>query len=91
MAAYIKSLVNGNDDTIYPQTKTDAVIDNNNNTLTNRLAALAPINSPQFTGAPKVSSGTDYTTGKLRNIFFSTDEPTSSEGQNGDIWIVYQA
>ena len=37
-----------------------------------------------------VSAGTDYTTGKIRNIFFSTDEPQSADGSNGDIWIIYE-
>jgi hypothetical protein len=27
----------------------------------------------------------------LRNIFVSTDKPTSSDGDNGDLWITYEA
>ena len=41
-------------------------------------------------GSITVSAGTDYTTGKIRNIFFSTDEPQSADGSNGDIWIIYE-
>lgn len=40
-------------------------------------------------GSITVSAGTDYTTGKIRNIFLSTSDP-SSQGNNGDIWIVYE-
>lgn len=29
--------------------------------------------------------------GQLRNIYFSTEEPTNTDGKVGDIWIVYQA
>lgn len=34
-------------------------------------------------------SNTDYTTKQVRNIILSTSEPTSSDGANGDIWIMY--
>lgn len=50
---------------------------------------LAPLASPTFTGTPKVGSGTDYTTSRIRNLYFSTSEPSSSDGSNGDICIVY--
>lgn len=50
---------------------------------------FAPLASPSFTGTPQVASGTDYTTSRLRNLLFSTSEPSSSVGSNGDICIVY--
>ena len=31
-----------------------------------------------------------YTTPQVRNIILSTSEPTSTDGNNGDIWIVYK-
>ena len=31
-----------------------------------------------------------YTTAQVRNIILSTSEPTSTDGGNGDIWIVYK-
>ena len=46
--------------------------------------------SATSSGAIIVPAGTDYTTGKIRNIFFSTDEPQSTNGSNGDIWIIYE-
>ena len=42
-------------------------------------------------GSITVSAGTDYTTAKIRNVILSTSEPTSNDGNNGDIWIVYEA
>lgn len=36
-------------------------------------------------------SNTDYTARQVHNIIFSTAAPTSSDGQNGDIWMVYEA
>ena len=41
-------------------------------------------------GSITVQAGTDYTTGKIRNIILSTDEPQSTDGSNGDIWIIYE-
>lgn len=43
------------------------------------------------TGAITVAAGTDYTTAKLRNVIFLTDEPTSAVGNNGDVCIIYTA
>lgn len=34
-------------------------------------------------------SNTDYTTKQVRNIILSTSEPTSSDGADGDVWIMY--
>lgn len=44
-----------------------------------------------LTGALVAQSNTNYTTRQVRNIVMSTAEPTASDGQNGDIWIVYEA
>ena len=41
------------------------------------------------TGIMVAQSNTSYTTAQIRNIVLSTQEPTSSDGNNGDIWIVY--
>ena len=64
---------------------------NNTSLVGSGNISVAPLESPSFTGTPTVSAGTDYTTRKLRNVILSTSEPTSSNGQNGDIWIVYEA
>ena len=42
------------------------------------------------TGPIIAQSNTNYTTAQVRNIILSTSEPTSSDGSNGDIWIVYE-
>ena len=89
MATYVKELTSGDGlNTIYPKTVSEAVY-HNLEPLNNIIDSKAPLASPQFTGAAKVAAGTDYTTGKLRNIFFSTSAPTAADGNNGDIWIVY--
>lgn len=51
----------------------------------------APIESPSFTGTPTVAANTSYSTAMMRNVILSTSEPTSSQGSNGDICIVYTA
>lgn len=43
--------------------------------------------SPTFTGTPKVSSSSAYTTAKLRNIVFWTSGTTAPTTSNGDIVI----
>ena len=40
-------------------------------------------------GALVAQNNTNYTTKQVRNVVFSTSEPTSSDGANGDIWIKY--
>lgn len=42
------------------------------------------------TGIMVALSNTSYTTAQVRNIILSTQEPTSADGNNGDIWIVYE-
>lgn len=41
-------------------------------------------------GTLVAQSNSNYTTGQVRNIYLSTSEPTTSDGQNGDIWLVYE-
>lgn len=44
-----------------------------------------------MTGILTAQNNTSYTTKQVRNVFLSTAEPTSADGANGDIWIVYTA
>lgn len=53
----------------------------------NALNDKAPKNSPTFTGTPKTTPNTNYTTSQLRNIRFGTSVPSSLE--NGEIFFVY--
>lgn len=53
-----------------------------------RAENYALLNSPTFTGTPKASANTSYTTAQFRNITLSTADP--SGGSNGDIWIKYK-
>ena len=53
-------------------------------------AAYMPIAGGTFTGKAYAQTNTDYTTGQIRNIFFSTAAPVA-EGANGDLWVQYEA
>ena len=37
-----------------------------------------------------VSASTNYSSPLLRNIIYSTENPEQTDGNNGDIWIVYE-
>ena len=58
------------------------------------IAALGtdkmPIAGGTFTGKSYAEANTDYTTGQIRNVFFSTAAPVA-EGGNGDLWVRYEA
>ena len=43
-----------------------------------------------MTGQLIAQNNIAYTTAQVRNIILSTSEPTSNDGNNGDIWIVYK-
>lgn len=43
-----------------------------------------------MTGALVAQTNINYTTRQVRNVIISTTPPTASDGQNGDIWIVYE-
>lgn len=47
------------------------------------------ISGGTLTGILVAQNNTAYTTKQVRNIFFSTVEPTDADGDNGDIWIMY--
>ena len=47
-------------------------------------------NGDTMTGQLVAQNNIAYTTAQVRNIILSTQEPTSSDGANGDIWIVYK-
>lgn len=53
------------------------------------LASYVPKSGTTLTGVLVAQNNTNYTTAQVRNVTFSTSEPTSSQGGNGDIWIVY--
>ena len=55
------------------------------------VAKKAPSTSPTFNGTPKVSANANYAVAQIRNVIISTGDPTSSDGNNGDIYIKYKA
>ena len=42
-------------------------------------------------GILTAQANTSYTTRQVRNVVLSTSAPSSTDGQNGDIWLVYTA
>lgn len=44
-----------------------------------------------MTGQLIAQNNVAYSTAQVRNIILSTSEPASTDGANGDIWIVYNA
>lgn len=50
------------------------------------ISGKASLSGAAFTGA--VTGTSSGNTGQFRNITISSSEPTSSQGSNGDIWIV---
>lgn len=90
----------------YTDTVVSTNIANLNGTLGAAIGLKAPIDSPAFTGtvtAPTVSASDVTTkvatTAFVKNAtqfwdgsrkFVSTNEPSSSDGSNGDIWFQYQ-
>jgi hypothetical protein len=52
-------------------------------------SASMPIGGGTFTGPAVAQNNTSYTTKQIRNIVFSVNEPLSTDGDNGDVWIVY--
>lgn len=58
--------------------------------LPSYMADYLALDGGQMTGILYAQSNTNYTTGQVRNIYLSTSEPSSSQGQNGDIWLIYE-
>ena len=56
----------------------------------NKLSSQSvPKTGTTMTGPLIAESNEKYTVAQMRNIILSTSEPTNTQGNNGDIWIVY--
>lgn len=51
--------------------------------------SAVPVSGTTMTGALVAQTNTNYTTAQMRNVIISSSAPTSSDGNNGDIWIQY--
>ena len=49
------------------------------------------INGGTMEGALIAQSNSNYTQRQVRNIILSTTEPSAGDGQDGDIWLIYEA
>ena len=91
---YDISVFNGNADKIDAQMKitadTASTAKSTANTAKNTADAALPKAGGTMTGKLVAQSNTDYTTKQVRNVVYSTAEPTSSDGANGDLWAVYE-
>ena len=54
------------------------------------ITNVAKTTGSTYTGSLIVNGASTLTTGQARNIYCSTSEPTSAQGNVGDIWIVYK-
>ena len=43
-----------------------------------------------MTGQLVAQSNTNYTTAQVRNVIMSTDTPSNEQGDNSDVWLVYE-
>lgn len=69
----------------------DGVTSNIQNQINNHSQAASRVSAGTFGGKVVGNSTAVATLGdkQFRNITISTSEPTSSQGNNGDVWIVY--
>ncbi|MBO7080166.1 MAG: hypothetical protein J6W64_10315 [Bacilli bacterium] len=58
-------------------------------TIVTPSSSYLPLTGGTMTGSLIASASTS--TRQVRNITYSTSTPTSSDGQVGDIWLVYTA
>lgn len=64
-------------------------IPNQINQINAALGAKLDKSGGTMTGPLIAKVGSDQTVAQVRNIIISTEEPTSEDGSNGDIWIRY--
>lgn len=58
--------------------------------LQNQVNGKVPQSGGTMTGKLIAQNNTEYTTAQVRNIIVSTMEPTSADGSNGMLWLVYK-
>ena len=71
--------------------KQDALTFNTTPSSDNKVATMADIPGAATTSAAGLMSAADKTKLDGLNITISSSDPTSSDGQDGDIWLVYDA
>lgn len=78
----------GIQDNLTSTSTTESLSANQGKILNGLIDVKAPTASPTFTGTPKGTANTSYTTGQFRNIIIGTSKPTSLA--NGAIYMVYK-
>ena len=75
----------------YVDTKASASETAANTYTDTKVANSAKTTGATFTGALVANGASTLTTGQARNIYCSTSEPAGTDGNVGDIWLVYTA
>lgn len=83
-AVYAKS------EAIAAKTKAEQALANSTTVPSHTHSEYLQKSGGTMTGILYAQSNTSYTTRQVRNIILSTSAPSSSSGQNGDIWLVYK-
>ena len=65
-------------------------VEQNETQIFNLSSNKLNISGGTLTGMLTAFSNNNYTTKQVRNIFLSTLDPQSEDGENGDIWIKYE-
>lgn len=79
------------EDSLTSTSTTKALSANQGKLLNDKIDDKLNTTGGTMTGKLVAQGNTDYTVRQVRNIFLSTSEPTPSDGENGDIWFVYEA
>lgn len=94
-SGYVNQYISTKNGLIKPVNKGVSIIPNQGLTDTEKANARQNIDTisirgGEFKGTVQAyNSSTHYADGQIRNIFLSDSEPTASDGENGDIWIIY--
>lgn len=91
MGKSLNEKITTNEGTVNTLSSDVSTLKTNASTLTTTVGNKLDKSGGTLTGALVAQSNTNYTTRQVRNVIMSTAEPTASDGQNGDIWIVYEA
>lgn len=89
MGKSLNEKITTNEGTVNTLSSDVSTLKTNASTLTTTVGNKLDKSGGTLTGALVAQSNTNYTTRQVRNVIMSTDDPTTSDGQNGDLWIKY--
>lgn len=89
MGKSLNEKITTNEGTVNTLSSDVSTLKTNASTLTTTVGNKLDKSGGTLTGALVAQSNTNYTTRQVRNVIMSTADPTTSDGQNGDLWIKY--